>query len=273
MGHRTSRVSPGDIKRAEAHRSPAFTLLEVSLVIAILVVITAMVVPNLYDEYRQQELPGSAKQFRALLTLVSANAAFDGKRYRVRFPEDDEEDPLGGDCQPLIEREDDPFLEPDVFNLVTDPWAVGKTFLGGVWCAEVRLGRPSIKRLRERRSEIEDAIEEELEDFSPERLPLVFEPDGTAEWATFVLVADAPREIDLEQLEDYERVEVIYEGETGLAWLQRPFYEVELDLFEEHNWPVVLRRDFLDPRELTEDDVLELRDWDRPAATPPKDTP
>jgi hypothetical protein len=92
-------------------------------------------------------------------------------------------------------------------------------------------------------------------------LPLVFEPDGTSDWATFLLVADAPRQIDIEELENYERIEVIYEGQTGLAWLQRPFYEEELDLFEEKNWPVVLRRDFLRPQVLTEDDVLELRDF------------
>ena len=237
-----------------------FTLLEVSLVLGIILLITMMVLPNLIDEFRREELPGSARQLRSQLTLISANAAFDGKRYRIRFPEDGEEDPLGGDRQPLIEREDDPFDEPDVFNLVTDPWAVGNTLLGEVWCAEVRLGRPTIERLRERRSEIEEALDEEFEDFDPRRLPLIFEPDGTSEWATFVLVADAPRGIDIEQLEDYERIEVIYEGETGLAWLQRPFYEEELDLFEEKNWPAVLRQDFLRSAALTEDDVLEIRE-------------
>jgi prepilin-type N-terminal cleavage/methylation domain-containing protein len=237
-----------------------FTLLEVSLVIGIVLLITMMVVPNLIDEFKREELPGSARQLRSLLTLVSANAAFDGKRYRIRFCEDGEEDALGGDQQPLVEREDDPFEEPDVFNLVTDPWAVGNTFLGEVWCAEIRLGRPTIERLRERRSQIEEALDEEFEDFDARRLPLIFEPDGTSEWATFVVVADAPRGIDVEQLEDYERIEVIYEGETGLAWLQRPFYEEELDLFEEKNWPAVLRQDFLRSAALTEDDVLEIHE-------------
>ncbi|MHC4698264.1 MAG: pilus assembly FimT family protein [Planctomycetota bacterium] len=250
------------MKYTRPSQHSAFTLLEVTLVIGIVVLITAMVVPNLIEEFRREELPGSAKQLRSLLTLVSANAAFDGKRYRFRFPEEDEKDALGGDRQPLIEREDDPFEEPDVFNLVTLPWAVGNTVLGKVRCVEVRLGRPTIERLRERRSEIEDAIEEEEdpEDFDPIRLPLMFEPDGTCDWATFVLVADAPKQINIDELENYERIEVIYEGETGLAWLQRPFYEEELDLFEEKNWPVVLRRDFLRPEVLTEDDVLELRD-------------
>ncbi|MCH7632740.1 MAG: hypothetical protein IIB59_05965, partial [Planctomycetes bacterium] len=52
----------------------------------------------------------------------------------------------------------------------------------------------------------------------------------------------------------------ILEGLTGLCWLQRPFYDEELDLFADKGWPAVLRQDFLRPDMLTEDDVLELRE-------------
>ncbi|MFQ5590266.1 MAG: Tfp pilus assembly protein FimT/FimU [Phycisphaerae bacterium] len=246
-----------------AHQYRAFTLLEILLVLGIVVLISAMAIPTFIDEFRREELPGSGRQLRSLLTLVAANASFDGKRYRVRFPKEDETDALGGDRQPLVEREDDPFEQPEVYNMVTLPWAVGNTLLDNVRCAEVRLGRPTIEQLRRRRNEIEDIRKEaaDLEKFSPVLLPLVFEPDGTSDWATFVLVANAPRDVDIDELDNYERIEVIYEGETGFAWLQRPFYEEELDLFEEKNWPVVLRTDFLRRTVLTEDDVLELRDF------------
>jgi hypothetical protein len=33
-----------------------------------------------------------------------------------------------------------------------------------------------------------------------------------------------------------------------------------LELLSEKNWPVILRQDFLDPRVLTEEDVLELHE-------------
>jgi len=233
-----------------------------------------MVVPSLFDELKREELPGSGRQLRSLLTLVSANAAFDGKRYRVRFPdpEDDETDGLGGDQQPIVEREDDPIYDPEMFNAVAAPWAVGNTILGSVRCVEIRLGRPTIARLREFRSEIEDALKDEFEDFDPMRPPLIFDPDGTSDWATFVLALGAPPGISLEAIEEYERIEVIYEGATGLAWLQRPFYEEELDLFEENNWPAVLRQDFLNPRVLTEDDVLELRDIPREEVEAPSES-
>ena len=250
------------MRRVQYSKYRAFTLLEIILVLGIVMTITALALPNFIDEIRRNDLGGSARQLRSLLTLVAANASFDGTRYRLRFPEEDEEDPLGGDQQPRVEREDDPLEEPEVFNLVTAPWAVGTTLLRDIWCAEVRLGRPTATELLEldqMRSEIEDALEEALEEFSPHLRPVIFEPDGASEWATFVLT-DAPRNVELDELEDYNRIEVIFEGATGMVWLQRPLYEEELELFEEKNWPVVLRQDFLNPKVLTEDDVLELHE-------------
>ena len=247
-------------------RRRAFSLIELSLVMGILVVLSAMIVPNFIRQIRADALPRSARQMRTLITLVRAHAAFDGLRYRIRFPNEDETDALGGTVQPRVEREDDPIEEPEVFNEVLDPWAVGKTLLGDVWCAEVRLERPTIlllQELRDRTGEgIEEALEEaeqRIEEIDPLRPPLFIEPDGTGEWAVFVLTT-APRETPIEELEDQPQLHLIVEGITGLAWMQRPFYEEELDLFEEKGWPAVLRQDFLTTRVLTEDDVLELRE-------------
>lgn len=234
--------------------------------------IAAMVIPNFVREIERERLPGSARQLRSLLTLVSANAAFDGKRYRIRFPLENEEDPMGGDRQPILEREHDPIEEPEVFGPVKASWTLGATLLEGIWCAEVRHGRPSIERLRERRDRILEALEKSRQKFEPETWPLAFEPDGTSDWAVFVLT-DAPRDTTIEELENFPRIEVIWEGATGLAWLQRPFYDEELDLFEEKNWPAVLRQDFLDSRLLTEEDVLELRDMGAPSKAQPKEAP
>ena len=259
----TSGTRLGSCNPRYAHIQPlaGYTLIEVVLVMGIILVLTALAVPNFYRELERNALPRSGNQLRSLLTLVAANAAFDGKRIRIRFAVEGEEESPAGKHQPIIEREDDPFYEPEVFNLVTSPWAVGAPLLGEVWCAEVRLGRPSIEELQRarRRSDIEDALIDSFDDFDPERPPLIFHPDGTCDWVTMVLTT-APPNTRIDELERFDRVEVIFEGETGLAWLQRPFYEEELDLFEEKGWPAVLRQDFLSPRVLTENDVLELRD-------------
>lgn len=247
----------------------AYTLIEVVLVVGLLLAISALTLPNFIRELDRQQLPGSARQLRSLLTLVRANAAFDGKRYRLRFAAENETDLLLEARQPIIEREDDPINDPEAFYQVTAPWAVGTTILKGVRCIEVRHGRPTIELLQEiqnTRDAIEDAIDSEEhpeEFFDPQRPPFYVEPDGSGEWATFVLT-DAPIAYDIEELEsgetEFQLVQVITEGLTGLCWLQRPFYDEELDLFEEKGWPAVLRQDFLDPRMLTEDDVLELHE-------------
>ncbi|MFQ5493909.1 MAG: Tfp pilus assembly protein FimT/FimU, partial [Phycisphaerae bacterium] len=227
-----------------------FTLLELILVMGILITISAMAIPNILSEIRQDRLPRSARQLRSLVMLVRAHAAFDGKRLQIRFPRKDELDTPGGDLQPRVEREDDPIQEPEVFNLVTDSWAIGNVLMEGVWCAQVIEGRPTIAGIRDRRDRVAEQIEDVLREasredqYEPERPPLVMNPDGSSEWVTFVLTT-APRDIKLDKLENYPRIDLIVEGLTGLAWLQRPFYDEELDLFEDKGWPAVLRQDFL----------------------------
>jgi prepilin-type N-terminal cleavage/methylation domain-containing protein len=245
-------------------RRRGFTLVEVMLVVGLVALIAVMVIPNFMRQIRGEDLTRSAKQLRSFLTMVRANAAFDGKRYRVRFPEKDADlQGLLDDRQPIIEREDDPIYEPETFNPVRASWTVGTTFLGDVWCSEIRLGRPTIERLQRLRKrageEISEEMEERYEDFEPERLPLLINPDGSSEWAVFVLTT-APRNVEPENLPNYPGVELIADGATGLSWVQRPFYKEELDLFEEKGWPAVLRQDFVSSRALTEDDVLEIRE-------------
>ena len=112
--------------------------------------------------------------------------------------------------------------------------------------------------------ELEEVADEKFEEDFP---PVVFEPDGTSEWATFVLT-NAPADVLAKELDvvdvDYEQVEVILDGLIGLCWLQRVFHEEELEMMRDNGWPPVLRKDFLDPDLLTEDDVLEIQDqWGR----------
>jgi type II secretory pathway pseudopilin PulG len=262
-----------------------FTLIVVVLVVGLLVVISALAMPVLFSRIKERQLITSCRQFASLVSLTRAHAHLDGRRYRIRFLDEEEAQELEikDDRQPVIEREGDRFENEDEesgeWYPVKAAWAYGETLLGDVWCAEVRLGKPTIEALQDRRDwieELQDALEQTFRDIDPLRPPLVIEPDGTSDWATFVFT-EAPRDLDLKELEDEVRIEVIVEGLTGLAWLQRPFYDEELDLFEEKNWPAVLRQDLLTTDVLTEDDVLELHErriqrvayeGSKPAATP-----
>src|SRR5512134_316282 len=95
------------------HAPRAFTLIELLLVAGLIAVLSMLVLPNFARQIKAEELPASANNLRSLITIVSAHAAFDSKRYRIRFPRQDEADPFGGSTQPIIEREDDPIHEPE----------------------------------------------------------------------------------------------------------------------------------------------------------------
>ncbi|MFQ5490837.1 MAG: Tfp pilus assembly protein FimT/FimU [Phycisphaerae bacterium] len=237
-----------------------FTLLEMLLVIGMLVVLTGLVMPNFIGELESRRLPSSAEQMRALLTMTRANAMFDGKRYRLRLPRKDELDAMGDDRHPIIEREDDPVAEPEVFNRVTAPWTFGETFARGVWCIQVRLGRPELDDAVLSGERSKEMAEQLFDDEDPQYPPLIVEPDGTSEWATFVLTSVEP-DTDVDELEDTDPViDVIMDGMTGLIWLQRPFRDEEIEMLRENNWPPVLRQDFLRSESLTEKDVMEIRE-------------
>ncbi len=261
-------VSFDAMKSSHTHRG--FSLLEILLVTGLLAIVMAMVLPSFMGDFFRAQMPESGRQMRALIQLTRANAMIDGLRYRIRFPREDELDEQGSQRQPVVEVEDRPLEFPEQFRPVLAAWARDETLLRNIRCAKVRLGKPTIDQLLGQDELALDLEEERLEDleetaretYEEEFPPLVFDTDGTSEWATFLLT-DAPADVPLEDLDDeteFARLEVILDGLTGLAWLQRALYIEELEMMKEHGWPPVLRKDFLQAQKLTEDNVLEIRE-------------
>lgn len=241
-----------------ATRRTAYTLLELILVIVLLAAVAGVVYPRLANSAEDRALRASAQQMRSLLELVRAQAQWDGLRYRIRMAKAEELDQTGDDRQPIVEREKDPLNAPNEWTPVLADWAQRQVYREDVWCIQVRLGRPTVDTLMNPDVKLDDELLSLGHDFDPDYPPVIFEPDGSAPWATFV-VTQVDRDMKPEELGDEEeRIEVIMEGSTGMVWLQRGLYEQELELFSQNGWPVVQRRDFLDPKALTEDDVLEL---------------
>ncbi len=152
------------------------------------------------------------------------------RRYRIRFEPEVQ--------QPIIEREEDPIHAPGVFAKVTLPWANELILLGDVQVHEVKLGRPvwtlPLSTTEDADQLVDDALEaqEELEereenqavairdvlnssDEEDENRPsIVFEPDGSTEWALYILARIDPEE----ELEEEEpQTWVLLDGRTGLA--------------------------------------------------------
>ncbi len=260
-GYGPKSVEQSRVSR-QRRMAKAFSLLEIILVIGLLSILSALAVPNLLRQLTSEKLPGSARQLRSLLSMTRAKTMLDGKRHRIRFPRNDEIDARGGSRQPIIERENEPFEDPGVFEPVLAAWARDVVLRDGIWCMEVRLGRPNLD------DELVEQMQEDFrlrmqgigDEFEPLFPPVVFDLDGTSEWATFV-VTNGPEDTDDE--DDLPRdavIQVIMDGMTGLIWLQRPFAESEKEMLLENDWPPVLRRDFLTQRLLTEEDVLEIQE-------------
>lgn len=214
----------------------AFTLLEVVLVMALLAAIAAFSWPYMQRQFEASQLTESADQFRSLLTLTRAQAMIDARRYRIRFEPEKR--------HPIIECETDPFQAPGKYDPVKADWAVDERLLGETQVHEIRAGRPDYTLpFDDQQSELEQdegftldsesgettestsdtagaALPENDSDkadqvpIDEQRPSIVFETDGSTDWATIILSNIAPAD----QLEEDERqIWIEIDGRTGLA--------------------------------------------------------
>ncbi len=234
--------------------------------LGLLVVMAAFIVPQFQSPLERTHLPESGERFRSMIHLTRANAMLDGLRYRIRFVgrEDELYDTLSESerRQPLVECERDPIEAPDEFLPVEASWARPVTFLGDVWCYEVRFGEPTFESvladLEEQDLEREDQLKQELGLEEDQSWVLLFEPDGTSEWMTFRLIDHPMTDFEPRRLDEYPQLDVIVDGRLGVVFLQRPLQESEIDVLLDKGHSPILRRDFMRRQLLTDEDVLEI---------------
>ncbi len=235
-----------DVDRPDARRRGGFTLIELLIVIALVLVLAWFAVPVFTGELQRRRLKDSIDQMQSIIALTRAHAMNDGRRYRIRWPDEEAYEAAEENettLQPIIEVEKDPINEPGEFSEVKELWAIGDTLYPGIQCTEVRLGRPKTPEQeaqeQERLDQIADGVsqmfeddEDELEDMfdetpedalseeekDPIRPAIVFEPDGTAEWATIFLTNGEENED-----EELRTWEIVIDGRTGkVAWRRTP---------------------------------------------------
>lgn len=206
-----------------AHRG--ITLLEILIVGGLLIVLFTFVMPNLFGRFEKQQLVESAQRLRAQIQMVRTRAQADNLRYRVRWPTEedtDADDPLDWPRQPFIEYEPDPYqTEPDDWSLAESAWVLEETLIAPVRCLTVTLGKPTAYLTFDERFGLVDF------EGVMDRPEVVFNPDGTCEWATFTLTDDrASRDGELYV------IDVIVDGRTGQVWIQQPLTDDELEELE-----------------------------------------
>jgi prepilin-type N-terminal cleavage/methylation domain-containing protein len=236
-----------------ADRLCAFTLLELLIVIALMVVLAWFVVPVFTGELDRRRLDDSISQVQSLVLLTRAHAMNDGKRYRIRWPDEAnyaEAEEKGTTLQPIVEVENDPIEQPGIFTPVEELWATGETLHPGIQCLKVVLGRnqPDPNQLAatdtgqtamseiengaaemfEEESEIDKMFEEDItksgtvEEIDPNRPPVTFEADGTTDWGTIYLTNGTQNEDG-----EPQTWEIYIDGRTGNVGWRRTLSEAE----------------------------------------------
>lgn len=109
---------------------PAFTLLELALVIVIIGFVAAIAWPDFAGASEREQLPESARRVEALAAMCRAEALNEACRYRVS---------VLADGSLRISVQPDPVGAPERFVPLRAPWAMTDVLLDGVWIEAVQM--------------------------------------------------------------------------------------------------------------------------------------
>lgn len=241
----------------------SFTLIEVVLVIALLAVIVAFAYPELGAELRRRSLVESADRLRTLIVMAHAQAMLDSRQYVIEFPgTPDPNDPQADSqvdvpdetLQPILLRQEDPLEMPHAYHEYFPSWARHEILLPGTRCVAALPGRPRFNIDGSRALAGPSISDDGVTEFAP----LTLYPNGTTDWVTFVLT-DLPTDTQVEAHHAPRIINVIVDGRTGKAWMQRALRVREVELMEEVGASPILHMDFTRADEITKDNVLHVQ--------------
>jgi prepilin-type N-terminal cleavage/methylation domain-containing protein len=116
------------MRRHGTTSAPAFTLVELLLVIAIVGVLAMVVVPQFLGFSKHRQLDESVNRMKALVAMCRAEAMNQSRRYRIE---------LHRDGSVAVAEQRDPLTAPHEFVEVPEAWAVLPILMEDVWVASV----------------------------------------------------------------------------------------------------------------------------------------
>lgn len=240
------------MRSAMRRQRGGFTLFEIVIVLGLLTIMAGFAWPLYQDRIRQSAMPESAQRMRDLLFMAKSEAQAKNRRVRIRF------EPLKQ--QPIIEIETDPVFYPNQWDALEEMWTRETMLLDDVQVHRIEPGRP-IYLIPISEQENAEAVEEDIdeeeaiaEDFDAtissaataddvevdlDRPMLVFEADGSSDWATLIISQKPLKE---ELLEEDDQIWIVLDGRTGIASIR----------------PKVTQEQLADPEFYINRDKLEL---------------
>lgn len=238
----------------------AFTLVEVLLVILLIGAIVFFSFPDFKAEFRRRSLMESADRLRALIVMCHAEAMREGRYYRIQMPRTpDPNDPNASKTvevpleteQPQVIRQRD-LLNPEDWEGFEAYWKDQPILQDGTRCIGVFPGRPNFDI--QGNSPIAGP---QIDGTETTYVPVTFNPDGTCDWATFVLT-DLPPDTELQPSHVARILNVILDGRTGQVWIQRALRVEEVEVMQEHGASPIFHMDFLVSEPITEENILQI---------------
>lgn len=222
----------------------AFTLIELVVVLTLIVALSLLAMPAIENIMIGSNLPESAGRVRSLLAMARSGAVSEARRVRVRF--------LPNQQQPIVEIERDPIFQPGLYEQITAAWTQEPILLGDVQVHSVALGRPEflkpvsddvdprsdssdaatdgatqadVSNVRETGEtlSLRTAVEEEEVDIN--RPSIIFEPDGSTDWAMITVSQVMPGE---EVPDGADQRWIIVDGRTGMITIRTALSAEEL---------------------------------------------
>ncbi len=208
-----------------AVRTRAFTLIELTLVVALLGLLAAFVWPAFSGVEQAEHLSESARRMQALVAMCRAEAMNQGREYQIL---------IRADGSLRVQRQNDPLGAPDKYDAPQIDWVETKVLLDDVWVDSVQFlsdGPPPI-RIVDEKIEFPQAVYDltPVTDYE-HPVAIEFAPDGGCNSLRWVLRDERGRRLMLTldgrlgrvRMEEYDslapgeaaRPERLPEAETG----------------------------------------------------------
>jgi prepilin-type N-terminal cleavage/methylation domain-containing protein len=187
---------------------PAFTLVEILVVIVLFGLLATMAMPLIRSDTPQQQMQMACDRLASLMAMCRAQAMLMGHPVQLMWQTPEES---ASQTVPVVMHEADPVGAPGEVQRMAASWANDPVLPKGVEIRLIERGEFNLAGLTKTRGRFNLPGEPELQ-------TVQFHPDGTADPAVFVLSVRLPDGSEQEELQGW----VVLNAVSGMAQVRKP---------------------------------------------------